>query len=63
MTPTHLDCRYKFLRLSLNFWEIGQIVADTGIVAKVDLECHSEDIDGEDDGRMRIIIVVVEGEV
>ena len=61
MTPTHLDCRYKFLRLSLNFWEIGQTVADTGIVAKVDLECHEDE--DEADGRMRIIIVVVEREV
>ena len=47
----HLHRCNKFLRFLLNFWELFDAVAYTGIVTKVNLGDHDDDVgDEEDDG-------------
>ena len=41
---TYLDSRDQLLRLNLSFWELSEVVAHSGVVAKVDL------VGNEDDG-------------
>ena len=41
----HLHRCDQLLRLYLNFWELSEVVAHTGVVAKVDL--HDDDAGGE----------------
>ena len=45
----HLHRCDQLLRLYLNFWELSEVVAHTGVVAKVDLANHNDDAGGEVD--------------
>ena len=42
---TYLDSRDQLLRLNLSFWELSEVVAHSGVVAKVDLVRNEDDGD------------------